>query len=69
MRQQCRLHRLTSATAGSFGYGGNAIEAAEDVRFEGYVANVGAAQAENQNTIQQLVARNNMQANAITKMQ
>ena len=24
MREQCRLHRLTSATAESFGYGGNA---------------------------------------------
>ena len=42
-REQCRLHRLTSATAGSFGYGGNANEAAEDAAFEGYVANVGAA--------------------------
>ena len=41
----------------------------EDAQFEGYVANVGAAQAANQNTVQQLVARNNMQANAISQLQ
>ena len=69
VREQYCLHRLTSATAGSFGYGGNANKAAEDARFEGYVANIGAAQAANQNTIQQLVVRNNMQENAISKMQ
>ena len=69
MREQCRLHRLTSATDGSFGYEGNTNEAAEDARFEGYMANVGTAQAANQNTIQQLVARNNMHANAITQIQ
>ena len=69
VREQYCLHRLTSVTAGSFGYGGNANEVAEDARFEGYVANVGAAQAANQNTIQQLVARSKMQADAITQMQ
>ena len=70
MREQCRLHRLTSATAGSFGFGGNANEATEDdARFEGFVANVGAAHAANQNVVQTLVHRNNMQANAITQMQ
>ena len=69
MREQCRLHRLTSATAGSFGYGGNANEAAEDASFEGYVASVGAAQAANQNVVQTLIQRNNVQASAITQMQ
>ena len=69
MREQCRLHRLTSATAGSFGYGGNASEAAGDAAFEGYVANVGAAQAANQNVVQTLIQRNNVQPSAITQMQ
>ena len=69
MREQCRLHCLTSATAGSFGYGGNENKAAEDAACEGYVANVGTAQAANQNVVQTLVQRNNMQANAITQMQ
>ena len=69
VREQCRLHHLTSTTAGSFGYGGNANEAAEDARLKGYVVNVGAAQVANQNIVQTLVARNNMQANAITQLQ
>ena len=69
MREQCRLHRLTSATAGCFGYGGNTNKAAEDAAFEGYVANVGAAQAANQNVVQTLIQRNNVQASAITQMQ
>ena len=40
-------------------------EAAEDTAFEGYVANVGAAQAANQNVVQTLIQHNNVQANAI----
>ena len=69
-RDQCSLHRLTSATAGSFGYGGNANEAAEDdARFKGCVANAGAAQAANQNMVQTIIQRNNVQASAITQMQ
>ena len=69
MRKQCRLHPLTSVTAGSFGYKGNANEAAEAARFESYVANVGAVQAANKNAVQTLVQRNNMQVTAITQMQ
>ena len=69
MREQCRFHRLTSATAGSFGYGGNANKAAEDAAVEGYAANAGAAQAANQNVVQTLIQRNNVQASAITQMQ
>ena len=69
MREQCRLHRLTLATAESFGYGGNANKAAEDAAFVGYVANIGAAQAAHQNMVQTLVQRNNVQASAITQMQ
>ena len=53
-----------------FGYAGNAAhEAAEDARFEGYVANIGTAQAVNQNTMQQIVARHNMQAGQISQLQ
>ena len=55
---------------GDYGYGGNVAHAgAEDARFEDYVANVGAAQAANQNTVQKLVARKNIQVNAITQLQ
>ena len=53
-----------------FGYGGNtAHEAAEDARFEGYVANIGTAQAVNQNTKRQIVARHNMQAGQMVQLQ
>ena len=69
VREQYRLNHLTSATPGNYGYGGNAHKAAENTKFKGYVANVGAAYAANQNTEQQFVVRNNMQANMITQMQ
>ena len=69
MRERCCLHRLTSATAGSFGYGGNARGATEDAAFKGMVANVGAAQAANQGVVQTLVQRNNAQAISIAQMQ
>ena len=61
---------MISATAGESGYGGNATqEIAENAKFKGYVANVSAAQSDNLNTVQQLVARNNVQAGQITHLQ
>ena len=52
IREKCRINQLTSARARDFGYSGNvANKAAEDARFEGYVSNVGAAQAVNQNSM------------------
>ena len=47
MCKQCCLHRLTSETAGSFGYGKNTHDAADNAAFEGMVANGGAARAAN----------------------
>ena len=44
--KQCRMDRLTSVTAGDFGYGGNPAHQAnaeEYAKFKGYVVNVSAA--------------------------
>ena len=61
IREQCRINQLTLSMAVDFGCGGNAVqEDADDVKFEGYVVNVSAAQSANQNTVQQLVVQNNM---------
>ena len=69
MREQCCLHCLTLALAGSFGYGNNAHDTAEDAAFKSMVANAGAAQATNQGVVQTLVQRNNAQAISIAQMQ
>ena len=71
IREKCRINQLTLAMAGDFRYGGSAAQkqdAAEDEKFEGYVANVSAAQSTNQNTMQLLVAQNNIQAGQITQL-
>ena len=57
---------------GYYGYGGNVTQQAteeKDAKVEQYVANVSAAHSANQNSIQQLVARKNMQAVQIIRLQ
>ena len=70
--KQYRINPLTLATAGDYGYSGNGAQQAnaeEDTKFEGYVTNVSAVQSTNQNVMQQLVARNNMQGGQVTQLQ
>ena len=71
IHEQFRINRLTLATARDFGYRGNAVQQTnieENQNSKVYIANVGATQFVNQNDMQQLVTKKNMQANQIIQL-
>ena len=71
IHEQFRIDRLTLAMARNFGYRGNAVQQTnieENQNSEGYIVNVSATQFVNQNDMQQLVIKDNMQANQIIQL-